>query len=314
VSDGSASTAIATTVTAEPGAPYTGRFAPSPTGVLHLGSLATAAASILEARTRGGRWLLRIEDLDTARVVPGASDGILRTLEALGFHWDEAVWYQSRRLEHYEAALGQLRQRGFLYECSCSRRDLGASDDRGGYPGTCRAGAAKPGPTALRFRADLQTFGPLVDELQGSLGAGISAGGDPVVRRRDGLHAYQLAVVVDDAASRVSHVVRGTDLLPSCRWQRALQTALHLPPVAYAHVPLLTEADGAKLSKSAHSIAAPLRVDGAVLYRVLTLLRQTPPAELSRASVAQSWEWALAHWQPGRLRGVAQLAVSAHLV
>jgi glutamyl-Q tRNA(Asp) synthetase len=281
--------------------------------VLHLGSLATAAASFLEARTRNGRWLLRIEDLDAPRVVPGASDAILRTLEALGFQWDDTVWYQSQRLAQYEAALDQLRRRGFLYACSCTRRDRGASDDQGGYPGTCRAGATKPGPTALRFRADLQSIQPLIDGLQGPIGRDLSAAGDPVVRRRDGLHAYQLAVVVDDAAAHVSHVVRGTDLLPSCRWQRALQTALDLPPVAYAHVPLLTEASGAKLSKSAHAIAVPHRADAGVLYRVLTLLRQTPPPELSRAPVAQSWAWAQAHWQPGRLQGVAQLAVSAHL-
>ena len=246
-------------------------------------------------------------------MLPGAADTMLQTLDALGFHWDGPVWRQSQRLAHYEAALRQLCSSGFLYECSCTRRDLGAADDSGGYPGTCRAGPLKPGPMALRFRADLQAIDPIIDTLQGPLDAQASAGGDPVVRRRDGLPAYQLAVVVDDAASAVSDVVRGADLLPSCRWQRTLQQALALPAVRYTHMPLLTEADGSKLSKSAHSNAVPLQADARVLYRVLTLLRQQPPPELSKASVRSVWEWAQAHWQPGRLRGVATLAVEAHL-
>lgn len=174
-------------------------------------------------------------------------------------------------------------------------------------------GARKPGATALRFRADLAPGATIVDELQGEIGEQISAGGDPIVRRRDGLHSYQLAVVVDDAASQVTHVVRGADLLPSCRWQRALQSALNLPPVAYRHIPLLTEADGSKLSKSAHSLGVAPHGGAEVLHRVLTLLRQQPPAELGKASVASVWEWAGAHWQPERLRGVTQLALDNRL-
>jgi glutamyl-Q tRNA(Asp) synthetase len=238
---------------------------------------------------------------------------MLKTLEALGFRWDGPVWYQSQRLEHYEAALARLRERGFLYECSCTRRDLGAADDSGGYPGTCRAGATKPGATALRFRADLQSCSPIIDELQGPVSAQASAGGDPVVRRRDGLHAYQLAVVVDDAASGVDRVVRGADLLPSCRWQRSLQVALGLPEVAYMHVPVLTESDGGKLAKSAHSVSVPPVGDAGLLHKVLTLLRQQPPAELSRGTVGAVWEWAQAHWRPARLRGIAALAVEPRL-
>lgn len=238
---------------------------------------------------------------------------MLQTLDALGFSWDGPVWYQSQRLEHYEAALARLRERGFLYECSCTRRDLGAADDSGGYPGTCRPGATKPGPTALRFRADLQSCSPIVDELQGPESAQTRVGGDPVVRRRDGLHAYQLAVVVDDAASGVDRVVRGADLLASCRWQRSLQVALGLPEVAYMHVPVLTESDGSKLAKSARSVAVPPAGDAGLLHKVLTLLRQQPPAELSRASLGALWQWAQGHWQPARLRGVAALAVEAQL-
>jgi len=245
--------------------------------------------------------------------VPGSADAMLKTLEALGFSWDGPIWYQSQRLEHYEAALASLRERGFLYECSCTRRDLGAADDSGGYPGTCRAGATKPGATALRFRADLQSCAPIIDELQGPVSAKICAGGDPVVRRRDGLHAYQLAVVVDDAASGVERVVRGADLLPSCRWQRSLQVALGLPEVAYLHVPVLTEPDGGKLAKSARSLAVPPVGDAGLLHRVLTLLHQQPPAELSRGTVGTVWEWAQAHWRPARLRGITALVVEPRL-
>jgi glutamyl-Q tRNA(Asp) synthetase len=288
---------------------------------LHLGSLVTAAASYLEARCRGGRWLLRIEDLDTPRVVPGGSDGILRTLDALGFSWDGKVWYQSQRLRHYDAALLSLQNGGFLYDCSCTRRERGAADDSGGYPGTCRNGARNAGPTALRFRADLPCIEPIVDSLQGEIAPARFAAGDPIVRRRDGLHAYQLAVVVDDAASGVSDIVRGADLLPSSYWQRALQSALQLPTVTYAHVPLVTEADGSKLSKSAHALTAPMAENtsaapgtaSATLHRVLTLLRQDPPGALSRAPVPLLWEWALAHWHPERLQGIERLEVGSHV-
>ncbi len=316
MSDASANTAIGTTATArapQPPVPYTGRFAPSPTGTLHLGSLVAATASYLEARTHGGRWLLRIEDLDSARVVPGAADRILHTLESLGFRWDGEIWVQSRRLAHYEAALHELKRAHALYACSCTRRDLGGTDDLGGYPGTCRSAPGKPGPAALRFRADRYGNTPIVDTLQGPISAGICAGGDPVVRRRDGLHAYQLAVVVDDAASSVSHVVRGTDLLASTGWQCALQDALALPRPVYSHIPLVTEPNGGKLSKSARALSGAAAADAGVLHRVLTLLRQEPPAELSRAAPAQLWPWAEAHWRVDRLRGVLTVAADARM-
>ena len=250
--------------------------------------------------------------------MPGGSDSILRTLEALGFAWDGAILYQSRRLEYYDAALQKLRAAGLVYECSCTRRDLGATDDSGGYPGTCRQGPTRPGPTALRFRADLAPMDPIVDALQGPIAPERLAQGDPIVRRRDGLHAYQLAVVVDDAASGVTDVVRGADLLPSCRWQRALQSALQLPAVTYAHVPLVTEAGGGKLSKSAHAFAAPMPKAGgrssdtaaSTLHRVLTLLRQNPPGALSTEPVGLQWDWAMANWRPDRLHGLERLEVT----
>jgi glutamyl-Q tRNA(Asp) synthetase len=291
------------------GLPVVGRFAPSPTGALHLGSLATATASFLDARHCGGQWLLRIEDLDSARVVPGAADAIVQTLESLGFWWDGAVVHQSQRLVLYERALDQLAGRGLIYACSCTRRDLGATDDVGNYPGTCRLGPRKSGPTAMRFRADLYPVGPFEDRLLGHCDSGSAAAGDPIVRRRDGLYAYQLAVVVDDADLGVTDVVRGADLLPSTFWQRSLQRALGLPEPRYAHLPLVCEPDGSKLSKSTRTIGARTApgAGATLVWRLLSLLRQDPPPELAREPLPELWRWAIAHWQPDRLSGVATL-------
>jgi glutamyl-Q tRNA(Asp) synthetase len=305
VNDANASTATATTATAEARRPYTGRFAPSPTGPLHLGSLATAAASYLDARHQGGRWLLRIEDLDTARTIPGMADLFLLTLERLGFCWDGPVVYQSKRLARYEQTLAQLAGRGLAYPCSCSRRDLGATDDAGGYPGSCRAGPLKAGPTARRFRIDAAPP-PFRDRLQGEVTAEATAGGDPIIQRRDGLFAYQLAVVVDDAAQSVTDVVRGLDLLPSTSWQRSVQRALGVPEPRYAHLPLVCEPDGRKLAKSAHALS-PRQAGSALVWRVLALLRQDPPAELVGAPLAELWGWATVHWRMEALAGLSQL-------
>ena len=296
-----------TTATDKPWEPGTGRFAPSPTGALHLGSLATATASFLDARHHGGQWLLRMEDLDRPRAVPGAADGILRDLESLGFWWDGPVVYQSQRLPLYQEAVAALEVRGLAYPCSCTRRDLGATDDAGGYPGTCRAGPQRPGATAMRFRADLSRVGPFVDRLQGLVDVDPSALGDPVIRRRDGIYAYQLAVVVDDANQGVTDVVRGADLLPSSCWQRSLQRALGLPEPRYAHLPLVCEPDGAKLSKSARTAGLQGGSGTERIWRVLALLRQSPPPALAQAALPELWAWAISHWRPGALRGVASL-------
>ncbi|MDE2252489.1 MAG: tRNA glutamyl-Q(34) synthetase GluQRS [Gammaproteobacteria bacterium] len=285
-----------------------GRFAPSPTGALHLGSLTTAIASYLDARHAGGRWLLRIEDLDSARVVPGAADAMLRTLETLGLGWDGPIVRQSRRLPLYREAVASLEAAGLAYPCSCTRRDIGATDDAGGYPGTCRAGPTKPGPFAMRFRADRCPVAPFIDRVQGPVDIDASALGDPIIRRRDGLYAYQLAVVVDDAAQGISDVVRGADLLPSACWQRSLQRALALPEPAYAHLPLVCERDGRKLGKSRHSVAAQADSASGQVWRVLTLLRQGPPVELAAAPLPELWSWAIAHWRLGALRAVASLS------
>ena len=285
------------------------RFAPSPTGPLHLGSLLAAAGSYLDARAAGARWLVRMEDLDTPRVVPGCADEMLRTLEAFGFEWDGEVLYQSTRRSDYQEALSALTKAGRTFPCSCSRKDLATDDDAGGYPGTCRAGPTKSGPTAIRFRV---SDGPIHfnDLFQGPQTFDLAACGDVVVERRDGLASYQLAVVVDDAFQHVTRIVRGADLLTSTPWQIDLQRALSLPAPSYGHLPLLLEPDGAKLSKSRRSLplgpAAP-----ETLFSTLTHLSQTPPPELAHSSIKEVWKWAIRHWDPRALAGKASLHLSA---
>jgi glutamyl-Q tRNA(Asp) synthetase len=312
VSGASASTATATIATAEEslsavqsGTAYVGRFAPSPTGSLHLGSLLAALGSYLDARAHGGRWLVRMEDLDTPRLLPGCARQILQTLEAFGLQWDGPVEYQSLRTERYAAAFARLREAAVTFECSCSRRELA---DEAGYPGTCRAGTRQPGPTATRFRVPPVTVS-WEDRLQGSCRYELEGLGDVIIRRRDGAFAYQLAVVVDDADQGVTDVVRGADLIESTPWQIALQAALKLPPVRYAHLPLLTEPGGAKLAKSRRSIALEPGRAGGQLCQVLGLLGQEPPAGLELEPVHTVLGWATQHWRLGPLAG--RLAIGA---
>jgi glutamyl-Q tRNA(Asp) synthetase len=296
----SGNTAIATTATADsPPSPHTasryvGRFAPSPTGALHLGSLVAALGSYADARRAGGLWLLRMEDLDGARVLPGCADQMLRTLEAFGFGWDGAVEYQSRRLEHYRAALAQLASRGHTFECSCSRREL---EGESGYPGTCREGPQRSGPTATRLRVGGAQI-EFLDRLQGECRFSLAERGDVILRRRDDVPAYQLAVVVDDALQQVTDVVRGADLLDSTPWQIALQQTLGLPTPRYAHLPLILEPDGAKLAKSARSIALDPRHAGRQLFAALQLLQQHPPPELELEAGATLLDWVSHSWAP----------------
>jgi glutamyl-Q tRNA(Asp) synthetase len=276
-----------------------GRFAPSPTGDLHLGSLYTAAASFLDARAHGGRWLVRMEDVDRAREVPGAAAGILRTLDAFGFEWDGTVLKQSDRREHYAAAIESLRLRGVTFECSCSRQDL-ADEER--YPGYCRDGVRNPGvATAVRLRVEPQTV-RFVDRLQGAQDQDVaSAVGDAILKRRDGFFAYLLAVVIDDAAQGVTHVVRGADLLDDTPRQIYLQRSLLLPTPQYLHVPVLVEPDGSKLAKSAHALPADRTAPRTQLLKVLRLLQLEPPRALEGAPVGELWAWAHAHWASIRL-------------
>jgi glutamyl-Q tRNA(Asp) synthetase len=286
------------------------RFAPSPTGPLHMGSLLAAVGSYLDARASGARWLVRIEDLDTPRVIPGCADEHLRTLEAFGFEWDGEVLYQSTRREAYRAAIAELDAAGRVFRCSCSRKDLvGDENDSHRYPGTCRKGPAKPGPVALRFRV---SDGPIHFD-DGFLGArrfDLTSLGDFVIERRDGLATYQLAVVVDDAFQHVTRVVRGADLESSTPWQIDLQRALGLPTPSYAHLPLLLEPDGRKLSKSRHAVPIDPSSAPNALVSTLTLLSQAPPAGLAGALIEDVWKWAVANWNPQALAGKSDVRLS----
>ena len=241
----------------------TGRFAPSPTGPLHLGSLVAAVGSWLFARAAGGRWLVRMEDLDAPRVVPGSADEILDALQRYELTWDGGVVFQSHRIAMYERALLTLRTKGLVYDCACSRADLArsASAPFGAepvYPGTCRGGLPSGrAPRAIRFRVpdEVIAFDDVVlGRVEERVGAVI---GDFVVKRADGPFAYQLAVVVDDAEQGVTEVVRGADLLASTARQIALQRALDLPTPGYAHLPLVVSADGAKIGKRDGALPLP---------------------------------------------------------
>jgi glutamyl-Q tRNA(Asp) synthetase len=256
--------------------------------------------------------LLRIEDLDTPRVVPGAAGQMLRTLEHFGFEWDGPIVWQSQRTSRYASATDALAAQDLIYPCSCSRRELAAAargsdvdaNDEPYYPGHCRDGPRRAGvPLALRFRAGDRDLS-FTDGLQGvcvhNVGREV---GDFVVRRRDGLHAYQLAVAVDDAEQGITEVVRGCDLLSSTPRQMLLQEALGLPQPRYLHLPLLVEADGRKLAKSRRSVAISAADAAAQLHAVLSWLGQEPPAALARAQPGEVMSWAIRNWDLTPLRG-----------
>lgn len=285
---------------------YRGRFAPSPSGPLHFGSLVAAVGSYLEARTRGGEWLVRIEDLDPPRVVPGAGDDILRTLDACGMERDGDIVHQSTRSDAYHAALHQLRQLGRIYPCACSRSEIADSAITGiegyVYPGTCRHGLP-PAKAARTLRVD--TRGAVIhfdDAVQGRLVQNLETDiGDFVLYRADQVFAYQLAVVVDDAEQGITHVVRGADLLDSTARQIHLQRLLGLPTPQYAHLPVAVNRDDEKLSKQ--TLAPPLDPTHPLpaLFDVLEFLGQRPPAALAGASLTEYWQWAIANWRMERV-------------
>jgi len=286
------------------------RFAPSPTGPLHAGSLLAAVGSYLDARANGALWLVRIEDLDTPRVVSGCADAMLRTLEAFGFEWDGEVLFQSTRRAAYHDAIATLTKAGRIFACSCSRKDLaGGDEDTQGYPGTCRSGPTKAGPTALRFHVRERPI-HFDDLYLGPQHFDLAQCGDVVVQRRDRLASYQLAVVVDDAFQGVTRVVRGADLLSSTPWQIELLDALALPAPIYGHLPLLLEPDGAKLSKTRNATPIDPAAAPKLLTSTLTLLSQTPPPDLADSSIKDVWNWAVAHWQPQALAGRSEVRLS----
>ena len=281
-----------------------GRFAPSPTGALHFGSLIAAMASRAQALAQGSEWLVRMEDLDRPREVPGAGLALLDTLRSLGFEWDGAVVYQSERIDAYEAALKALATQGLVYPCGCTRSEIAAAGRLGPegpiYPGICRNGL-RPGrkaralrlriaPGEIRFR----------DLIQGEQCQDVARDvGDFVLRRADGIHAYQLAVVVDDAWQGIDQVVRGADLLLSTPRQIQLQRALGLPSPVYAHVPLALDEAGRKLSKSLASLPVDPADPLPALRHAWGWLGQDPAP--SRCSIAGFWTHAIAHWRIDRV-------------
>lgn len=258
--------------------------------------------SYLQARLHGGEWLVRIEDIDTPRTVAGAADEILHTLEAAGMQWDGGVIYQGARREAYDAALRKLGAQGQLYGCTCSRREIADSAITGidghVYPGTCRRGM--PENTVVRaWRVRTQNTRVAFDDaIQGHIEQDLEHDiGDFVVLRADGLYAYQLAVVVDDAEQGITQVVRGADLLDSTPRQIHLQKLLGLPTLQYAHLPVAVNAQGQKLSKQTRAAAIDNENIAPSLFDALRALGQAPPASLRNASVNDIWAWALQHWQ-----------------
>jgi glutamyl-Q tRNA(Asp) synthetase len=277
------------------GGAYCGRFAPSPTGPLHFGSLVAALASWLDARAHGGRWLVRMEDLDEPRCSPQSAGDILRTLERFGFTWDGPVLYQSSRIEAYREALGMLRRERAAYPCSCSRRETGD----GVYPGYCRRAPRRPsGPHCWRVRVDAcPVF--FEDRLFGHYEQNLAReAGDFPVLRSDGIFAYQFAVVVDDACQKITDVVRGADLLDSTPRQIHLQRLLRVPAARYLHIPVATSASGEKLSKQTN--APPLGEPFEELKAALRFLNQPACPELARSPL-ELLTLATARWDPSRL-------------
>jgi glutamyl-Q tRNA(Asp) synthetase len=282
--------------------PYIGRFAPSPTGPLHFGSLVAAVASYCDAKANGGKWLVRMEDLDKPREMAGAADDILHTLNAFGFEWDGDIVYQSTRDALYENAFQRLQHH--VYPCICTRKEIADSSHLLGidgiiYPKTCFiTPPLKPNRDAA-FRAlvldENRTF---CDAIQGEISQNLARDvGDFILKRKDGLFAYQLAVVVDDAAQGVTHIVRGADLLDSTPRQRYLQQLLGYSTPCYAHVPVAVNAAGEKLSKQTLAQAIAPESSPALVFEALQFLGQQPPIAIKNATLGEVWRWAIAHWQ-----------------
>lgn len=286
---------------------YIGRFAPSPTGPLHFGSLIAAVASYLEASANNGKWLIRIEDLDKPREMAGAADDILRTLEGFGFEWDDEIVYQSQRTEAYEETLQTLKSRNLVYPCTCSRKEIADSALEIGlegaiYPKTCLTHAPQANSQAALRAITLDKNIQFNDAIQGEISQNLAKQiGDFVLKRADGLFAYQLAVVVDDAAQNITHVVRGADLLDSTPRQIYLQQLLDLPTPHYAHVPIAVNENGEKLSKQTLAEPVSMRNAGQQLFDTLRFLGQNPPVETQNATLGAMWRWAFANWSLAKI-------------
>jgi glutamyl-Q tRNA(Asp) synthetase len=285
---------------------YRGRFAPTPSGPLHFGSMVAAIGSYLDAKSQGGTWALRIDDLDPPRVAPGSVDSILRCLEKFHMAWDGEVVFQSARGDAYRAALDRLRALGLVYPCTCSRKEIGDAGLEGVdgpvYPGTCRNGVL-PGRKVPAWRVrTTATPVEFVDLLQGRVSQDLEHEiGDFVLLRADNVYAYHLACAVDDDAQGITHVVRGADLLTSTPRQIYLLGLLSLPVPAYLHLPVALNSVGEKLSKQTLARAVDPDAAPIVLADVLRFLKHPPPLEVRADGIASLWRWALANWRRDRL-------------
>lgn len=286
---------------------YCGRFAPTPSGPLHFGSMIAAIGSYCDARSNGGTWHVRIDDIDRPRVLAGAADDILRTLSAFGLEWDGKPVFQSHRSDSHHAALHLLRSKARVFACSCSRKDISDADETGVeypvYGGTCRNGL-RSGRRArsLRLRVQDGTQAGFYDLLQGSVSQQLATQvGDFVVYRSDGVFSYHFACSVDDAQQGVTHIVRGADLIESTPRQIHLQSLLGLETPAYLHLPVATNEQGQKISKQTGATRVDQTRPGKVIYSVLSFLGQRPPAELARAPAQPAIDWAVQNWRRERL-------------
>lgn len=293
--------------------PYIGRFAPSPSGPLHFGSLVTALASYLDAKAHGGQWLVRMEDLDPPREQPGAATAILHCLEAHGLNWDGEVIYQSQRHQAYQNCLESLVSRHWAYPCGCSRQDL--SNMGGIYNGHCRNHPVNLAqPYSLRLKLyDIEGYTSadeihFHDLIQGPQAQNLrTQAGDQIVKRRDGFYAYQLAVVVDDIAQGITHVIRGADLLEVTGRQLFFFELLGAGRPAFGHVPLAVQENGQKLSKQNHARAIDVNAASRNLWRGLEFLGQNPPADLADASTSEILDWGLHYWHRNKIKGLSHL-------
>jgi glutamyl-Q tRNA(Asp) synthetase len=288
--------------------PYRGRFAPSPSGLLHFGSLVTALASYLDAKHNQGTWLVRIEDIDPPRELTGASKAILNTLEAYGMHWDEDVLYQSSQSQHYLDVLNDLSKKELTYYCQCTRAEIKAIG--GIYTGSCSTLGLPQLNNAIRLK---NTIGVnhYNDMIQGEVICEKTfSEEDFILKRKDGLFAYQLAVVVDDIFQDITHVVRGCDLIEPTVRQISLFEALNATTPSFSHIPLAVTAEGYKLSKQNKAPAIDNADPQPALTAALSYLGQNPPSELSYHSVEQIMEWAIKNWSLNKVTKKRQIVIN----
>jgi glutamyl-Q tRNA(Asp) synthetase len=295
---------------------YCGRFAPTPSGPLHFGSLIAAIGSYCDARAHGGSWHVRIDDIDKPREVAGAADDILRTLEHFGLEWDGKSVFQSHNAESHHTAIHLLRNRAHVFACSCSRKDISAAGesavDNPIYSGTCRNGMrAGRSARSLRLQVDNDATTEFSDLLQGPISQNLANEvGDFVLYRSGGIFSYHLACAVDDAQQGVTHVVRGADLIESTPRQIYLQRLLGIPTPAYLHLPIAMSGPGQKISKQTGATRVDDTQPGEAIHSALKFLQQRPPAEIIQAPVREAINWAISHWQRENLPNAREIAIT----